>query len=149
MSKLVDKYLDNGWQFMALCSTFKKIINTNDIYFISFICNHVNNIRVNKTYNLALILSALPDNSTCSSMVKIFIYLFILQLWYLTNKNTLTVICSLYSSWQYIIFFAMTSLYETLEFNLWQHMHCFCRILMSVVSSENARKRTICPLVFN
>jgi hypothetical protein len=36
------------------------------------------------------------------SMVK-NIYLFILQLWYLTNKNTRTVNFSLYSNWQYII----------------------------------------------
>ena len=55
--------MDNGWQFMALSSTFKKIINTNEINFISFICNHVNNIRFNKIYHLALFLSALPDIS--------------------------------------------------------------------------------------
>jgi hypothetical protein len=53
--------MDNGWQFMALSSTFKKIINTNEINFLSFICNHVNNIRFNKIYHLALFLSALPE----------------------------------------------------------------------------------------
>jgi hypothetical protein len=53
--------------------------------------------------NRALIFNYIYLHRYMSQNIKFILYLFILQLWYLTNKNTLTVIFSLYSNWQYII----------------------------------------------